>query len=49
MTGRREVCGDPIESGGGPGRPALAAFLASDAGVALTGTWVNATAGMFPS
>ncbi|WKX11048.1 SDR family oxidoreductase [Streptomyces sp. NL15-2K] len=28
---------------------ALATFLASDAGVALTGTWVNATAGMFPS
>ncbi|MFD5629718.1 hypothetical protein [Streptomyces sp. NPDC127072] len=28
---------------------ALATFLASDAGVAVTGTWVNATAGMFPS
>lgn len=28
---------------------ALATFLASDAGVAITGTWVNATAGMFPS
>ncbi|MFE3163062.1 hypothetical protein [Streptomyces sp. NPDC059224] len=28
---------------------ARAAFLAPDAGVALTGTWVNATAGMFPS
>ncbi|MFJ8081800.1 SDR family NAD(P)-dependent oxidoreductase [Streptomyces sp. NPDC096205] len=28
---------------------ALATFLASDAGAALTGTWVNATAGMFPS
>ncbi|MEU0964223.1 SDR family oxidoreductase [Streptomyces sp. NPDC005917] len=28
---------------------ALAAYLASDAGVVLTGTWVNATAGMFPS
>ncbi|MEU3463466.1 SDR family oxidoreductase [Streptomyces sp. NPDC006733] len=28
---------------------ALATFLASDAGVSITGTWVNATAGMFPS
>jgi NAD(P)-dependent dehydrogenase (short-subunit alcohol dehydrogenase family) len=28
---------------------ALATFLASDAGVTVTGTWVNATAGMFPS
>ncbi|MBQ0849167.1 SDR family oxidoreductase [Streptomyces sp. BH-SS-21] len=28
---------------------ALAAFLASDAAAGLTGTWVNATAGMFPS
>ncbi|MFE6482554.1 hypothetical protein ACFVGN_06410 [Streptomyces sp. NPDC057757] len=28
---------------------ALPTFLASDAGVAVTGTWVNATAGMFPS
>ncbi|MEV6073885.1 SDR family oxidoreductase [Streptomyces sp. NPDC052069] len=28
---------------------ALATFLASDAGAAVTGTWVNATAGMFPS
>ncbi|MGW2640913.1 hypothetical protein [Streptomyces sp. NPDC001348] len=28
---------------------ALATFLASDAGAAITGTWVNATAGMFPS
>ncbi|MFE2428867.1 SDR family NAD(P)-dependent oxidoreductase [Streptomyces sp. NPDC059373] len=28
---------------------ALATFLASDAGVTITGTWVNATAGMFPS
>ncbi|MFC4534345.1 SDR family NAD(P)-dependent oxidoreductase [Sphaerisporangium dianthi] len=28
---------------------ALATFLASDAGRAITGTWVNATAGMFPS
>ncbi|WP_411769496.1 hypothetical protein [Streptomyces gramineus] len=26
-----------------------AALLASDAGAALTGTWVHATAGMFPS
>ena len=28
---------------------ALATFLASDAGRTITGTWVNATAGMFPS
>lgn len=28
---------------------ALATFLASDAGVSITGTWINATAGMFPS
>ncbi len=28
---------------------ALATFLASDAAAGLTGTWVNATAGMFPS
>lgn len=28
---------------------ALATFLASDAGCTITGTWVNATAGMFPS
>ncbi|GAA3001632.1 SDR family NAD(P)-dependent oxidoreductase [Streptosporangium longisporum] len=28
---------------------ALATFLASDASRAVTGTWVNATAGMFPS
>ncbi|MFI1723466.1 SDR family NAD(P)-dependent oxidoreductase [Streptomyces sp. NPDC020489] len=28
---------------------ALATFLASDAGASITGTWVNATAGMFPS
>ncbi|GAA1374686.1 SDR family NAD(P)-dependent oxidoreductase [Streptomyces beijiangensis] len=28
---------------------ALATFLASDGGVSITGTWVNATAGMFPS
>ena len=28
---------------------ALAAFLASDAAAAVTGTWINATAGMFPS
>ncbi|MES5819401.1 SDR family oxidoreductase [Streptomyces sp. RG80] len=28
---------------------ALATFLASDAGATVTGTWVNATAGMFPS
>ena len=28
---------------------ALATFLASDAGCAITGTWVNATAGMFAS
>lgn len=28
---------------------ALATFLASDAGISITGTWVNATAGMFPS
>jgi NAD(P)-dependent dehydrogenase (short-subunit alcohol dehydrogenase family) len=28
---------------------ALATFLASDAGAAITGTWINATAGMFPS
>jgi NAD(P)-dependent dehydrogenase (short-subunit alcohol dehydrogenase family) len=28
---------------------ALATFLASDAAAAITGTWVNATAGMFPS
>jgi enoyl-[acyl-carrier-protein] reductase (NADH) len=27
---------------------ALATFLASDAGAAITGTWINATAGMFP-
>ncbi len=28
---------------------ALATFLASDAGISITGTWINATAGMFPS
>jgi NAD(P)-dependent dehydrogenase (short-subunit alcohol dehydrogenase family) len=28
---------------------ALATFLASDAAVAVTGTWINATAGMFAS
>jgi enoyl-[acyl-carrier-protein] reductase (NADH) len=28
---------------------ALATFLASDAAAAITGTWVNATAGMFAS
>lgn len=28
---------------------ALATFLASDAALAITGTWINATAGMFPS
>lgn len=28
---------------------ALAAFLGSDAAAAITGTWINATAGMFPS
>ncbi|MFD3842791.1 SDR family NAD(P)-dependent oxidoreductase [Streptomyces sp. NPDC058642] len=28
---------------------ALATFLASDAGVTITGTWINATAGMFAS
>ncbi|WP_328535325.1 SDR family NAD(P)-dependent oxidoreductase [Streptomyces sp. NBC_00344] len=28
---------------------ALATFLASDAGCTITGTWINATAGMFPS
>jgi NAD(P)-dependent dehydrogenase (short-subunit alcohol dehydrogenase family) len=28
---------------------ALATFLASDAGCTITGTWVNASAGMFPS
>ena len=28
---------------------AIAAFLASDDGAAITGTWINATAGMFPS
>jgi NAD(P)-dependent dehydrogenase (short-subunit alcohol dehydrogenase family) len=28
---------------------ALATFLASDAGVSITGTWINATAGMFAS
>lgn len=27
----------------------LAAFLASEAAVSITGTWINATAGMFPS
>jgi NAD(P)-dependent dehydrogenase (short-subunit alcohol dehydrogenase family) len=28
---------------------AIAAFLASDAAAPITGTWINATAGMFPS
>jgi enoyl-[acyl-carrier-protein] reductase (NADH) len=28
---------------------ALATFLASDAASSITGTWINATAGMFPS
>jgi enoyl-[acyl-carrier-protein] reductase (NADH) len=28
---------------------ATAAFLASDGAAAITGTWINATAGMFPS
>lgn len=28
---------------------ALATFLASDAAPSVTGTWINATAGMFPS
>ncbi|MET9483562.1 SDR family oxidoreductase [Streptomyces sp. NPDC006638] len=28
---------------------ALATFLSSDAAAAITGTWINATAGMFPS
>jgi hypothetical protein len=28
---------------------ATAAFLASDDAVAITATWINATAGMFPS
>jgi enoyl-[acyl-carrier-protein] reductase (NADH) len=28
---------------------ATAAFLASDDAAVITGTWINATAGMFPS